>query len=80
MDKKYIIIQCKNCKGAGFQKKKIVFSCSFCGTKSNCMHCENIKYKGAYEECDNCCGCGEIYLDNKTKQPTLGHLYDKVIK
>ena len=77
MDKNHIIKQCNKCKGTGFQKRKSIFSCSFCGIKANCMHCENIKYKGTHEECDKCLGCGEIYFNIKTKQSISIHLCQK---
>ena len=80
MSKKNIFIQCNKCKGSGFQKRKSIFTCFSCGTKGNCMHCENIKYKGPYEECDKCLGCGEIYFNKKINKTTSKHLHATLIK
>ena len=60
MNERNQVTRCKKCKGTGFQKKKEIFICKNCGSKYNCMLCENIRFKGIYEECDNCLGIGEI--------------------
>ena len=75
MERKNIILQCKKCKGSGFQKKKIIYTCEHCGSKYNCMYCENVAFKGLYEECTMCVGRGEIFPSTPApnKEPDTSH-------
>ena len=68
MDKKKTLTRCRKCKGTGFQKKKNIFTCKNCGPTYNCMYCENVVFKGLYEECDVCVGSGEISSSKSTSK------------
>ena len=70
MDAVHLEKQCIECKGSGLIKKKTSFKCNNCKNKNSlwCYKCENVKFKGYYNECPICFGIGSINIDKTTKK------------
>ena len=73
MDKKYTIVRCVDCSGAGIIKRKQRFSCKNCKKNGTlvCFLCEHVSFRGLYEECGKCYGNGEIYTSKDTNTRVL---------
>jgi hypothetical protein len=70
---KYRTITCSQCKGIGLIKKTEKYICSHCKetTVKTCCYCELKLFRGLYEECGECLGVGEHWIDNNTNQKVL---------
>ncbi len=51
--------QCNLCKGSGVIRRKQPFSCDYC-SNNYCYKCENVPFKGNFEECSQCYGTGRL--------------------
>ena len=69
---KYRKIVCSSCKGVGIIKKEEFDVCQHCKetTIKTCCYCELKLFRGLYEECSECLGVGEHWIDN-TNQKVL---------
>ena len=69
---KYSRITCSLCEGVGIIKKDTIDLCKHCKetTVKTCCYCEIKLYGGLYEECQECLGIGEHWIDN-TNQKVL---------
>jgi hypothetical protein len=63
---------CSSCKGVGIIKKNGIDLCQHCKetTIKTCCYCELKLFRGLYEECSECLGVGEHWIDN-TNQKVL---------
>ena len=64
---------CSSCKGVGIIKKNGIDLCQHCKetTIKTCCYCELKLFRGLYEECSECLGVGEHWIDNNTNQKVL---------
>ena len=67
---KYRQIVCSLCKGAGIIKKEKIDVCQHCKetTIKTCCYCELKLLGGLYEECSECLGIGEHWINNTNKK------------
>ena len=59
--------RCEYCKGVGLIVLKEKKVCKNCNGKV-CYKCEKWGGHKTMEECEKCCGNGEIYFDTKTME------------
>ena len=70
---KYCKIRCFTCKGIGLVIKSEETVCKHCknNTVKICCYCESKKKLGLYQECLNCFGNGEYWIDTDTNKKKL---------
>jgi len=67
---KYKQLVCSLCKGVGIIKKEEIDVCQHCKetTIKTCCYCENRLFGGLYEECNECLGIGEHWINNANEK------------